>query len=131
MTQPRSKIVNPDVTRWYHCISRCVRRAFLIGESQDFDLNPVAASMCRLPELSPHTSIKERIEHMIAQGRMQEVAQIRTGSVAAQRISEGIEPTGGSVANTATSIAVQPGCLRISAIIGQPLVSASWLFGFC
>jgi hypothetical protein len=45
MTQPRSKIVNPDVTRWYHCISRCVRRAFLIGESQDFDLNPVAASI--------------------------------------------------------------------------------------
>lgn len=68
---------------------------------------------------------------MIAQGRMQEVAQIRTGSVAAQRISEGIEPTGGSVANTATSIAVQPGCLRISAIIGQHLVSRSWLFGFC
>jgi hypothetical protein len=32
MTQPRSKIVNTDVTRWYHCISRCVRRAFLIAE---------------------------------------------------------------------------------------------------
>ena len=31
LTQPRSKIVNPEVTRWYHCISRCVRRAFLIA----------------------------------------------------------------------------------------------------
>jgi hypothetical protein len=37
MTQPRSKIVNPEVIRWYHCISRCVRRAFLIAEYQDFD----------------------------------------------------------------------------------------------
>ena len=233
MTQPRSKIVNTDVTRWYHCISRCVRRAFLIAENHDFDrkawlderlreldslfaisvagfsvmdnhlhlllridpdaadswtplqvaerwltlypprvnrkpvtptqedfehfaadeqwvaqkrsrlaslswfmkclkeplsrkcnreencrgtffegryksiaildeesiltvasyidLNPVAAGVCRLPEHSPHTSIKERVEHLIAQGRLQDVAQIRTGSVAAQRVSEGIE----------------------------------------
>jgi hypothetical protein len=37
MTQPRSTIVNPSVTRWYHCISRCVRQAFLIADNQEFD----------------------------------------------------------------------------------------------
>ncbi len=28
----RAKIVDPSVTRWHHCVTRCVRRAFLLGE---------------------------------------------------------------------------------------------------
>ncbi len=36
MPAPRSTIVDEAVTPWYHCISRCVRRAFLCGEGYEY-----------------------------------------------------------------------------------------------
>lgn len=32
MTMPRRQLVDVAITRYYHCISRCIRRAFLCGE---------------------------------------------------------------------------------------------------
>ena len=32
MTIARAHLVDPSVTRWYHCVTRCVRRALLLGE---------------------------------------------------------------------------------------------------
>ena len=55
------------------------------------DLNPVAAGIVPLAEQAPHTSIKERVEHVVAAGRLQDVQQIRSGSVVAQQVSEGLE----------------------------------------
>ena len=55
------------------------------------DLNPVAAGVASLPEPSPHTSIKERVDHVVATGNLENVEAIRSGSVSAQQVSEGIE----------------------------------------
>ena len=32
MAIARVHLIDPAVTRWYHCVTRCVRRAFLLGE---------------------------------------------------------------------------------------------------
>jgi hypothetical protein len=34
VTIARGQLVDTTLTRWYHCISRCVRRAFLLGEGE-------------------------------------------------------------------------------------------------
>ena len=33
MTMARVHLVDVSVTRWYHCVKRCVRRALLLGEA--------------------------------------------------------------------------------------------------
>ncbi len=39
MTAPRSALVSLEDTSWYHCVCRCVRRAFLCGEDQLSGMN--------------------------------------------------------------------------------------------
>jgi len=63
----------------------------LVSVCACIDLNPVAAGIVALPEESPHTSIKERVVHVKATGRIADVSEIRNGSVAATAVTEGLE----------------------------------------
>jgi hypothetical protein len=49
MAIARMHLVDVNLTRWYHCITRCVRRAYLLGES---DLNRKDWIATRLEELA-------------------------------------------------------------------------------
>jgi len=44
-----------------------------------------------VPEASEHTSIKERVDHVKAQGRNGDLKAARTGSVAGSGVSAGLE----------------------------------------
>jgi hypothetical protein len=55
MTIARSRLVDPEVTRWYHCISKCVRQAFLLDGQGRTDRKAWLEN--RLEELSQVFSI--------------------------------------------------------------------------
>ncbi len=52
MTMPRSKLVDPELTRVYHCVSRCVRKAFLIRGEDGQEVDYARWLEGRLRELS-------------------------------------------------------------------------------
>ena len=55
------------------------------------DLNPVAAGIAPTPEESLHTSVKARVDHVKDTGRTKDLQAAELGSVAAQRVSGGLE----------------------------------------
>jgi hypothetical protein len=52
MTVARSQLVDVSVSRWYHCVSRCVRRASLLGEHIPNGINRKAWVEERLRQLA-------------------------------------------------------------------------------
>ena len=63
----------------------------LLATCAYIDLNPVAAGISEVPEASAHTSIKERVDHVQAQGRTEDLKAARTGSVAGSAAAAGLE----------------------------------------
>jgi len=55
------------------------------------DLNPVAAGVVPVPESSPHTPIKTRVEHVQQQGRTSDLTAAADGTVAGSCASAGLE----------------------------------------
>jgi REP element-mobilizing transposase RayT len=63
----------------------------LLATCAYIDLNPVAAGIAAVPEASAYTSIKQRVEHVEAAGRVEDLKAAEQGSVAGQARSSGLE----------------------------------------
>ena len=79
MTMARSQLVDLDVTRYYHCISRCVRRAFLCGEGFEHRKQWIedriemlagnfAVSVCGFSVMDNHLHVLVRLDPGVADG---------------------------------------------------------------
>jgi hypothetical protein len=55
------------------------------------DLNPVAAKIADLPETSEYTSVKQRVDHIKAEGRTAQLEAAKAGSVAGSLAASGLE----------------------------------------
>ncbi len=97
LKEPLSRLANrQDKTRGAFFEGRFKSVAILDEESllavcTYIDLNPVAAGIVKVPEASPYTSIKTRVEHTKDQGRTEDLKAAEQGRVAASRASTGLE----------------------------------------
>src|SRR5262252_9261373 len=63
----------------------------LLATCAYIDLNPVAAGIVQIPEASPHTSIRERVDHAKTHGRVRDLKAADRGSIAGSRFSSKLE----------------------------------------
>ena len=79
MTVARGQLVDVGVTRYYHCVSRCVRRAFLCGEGFEHRKQWIedrlellagnfAISVCGFAVMDNHLHVLVRLDPGVADG---------------------------------------------------------------
>jgi hypothetical protein len=90
----RRLLVGPSVTRWYHCVTRCVRRAFLLGDGPH-DRNAwieqrsqhhaqiFAVAVGGFSVLDNHLHLLVRLDPHLGAGRSDEVGGIVAGKLPA------------------------------------------------
>ena len=61
----RKLIVDPSLTRWYHCVKRRVRRGFLLGEGP-LDRKDLSGIGCQLSVVSCKTQCRRRFQQLNA-----------------------------------------------------------------
>jgi len=97
LKEPLSRLVNREEgTRGAFFEGRYKSIAILDDESllatcAYIDLNPVAAGIADAPEVSPHTSVKQRVDHVQQAGRTADLHHAEQGSVAASRRAVSLE----------------------------------------
>jgi REP element-mobilizing transposase RayT len=97
LKEPLSRMANQqDKTRGAFFASRFKSVAILDDEAllavcAYIDLNPVAANIAETPETSEHTSIKERVDHVKAQGQTGQLEAVNEGSVAGSVAAASLE----------------------------------------
>ena len=65
--------------------------AALLAVGVYIDLNPVAAKLADVPETSKHTSVKQRVDHIKAEGRTAQLEAAQNGRVAGSLAASGLE----------------------------------------
>ena len=65
--------------------------AALLTTCAYIDLNPVAAGIAAAPETSRHTSVRQRVRHAKAKGKLAALKAARSGSVAGSRAAGDVE----------------------------------------
>ena len=63
----------------------------LLATCAYIDLNPVAAGIAAAPETSRHTSVRQRVRHAKAKGKLAELKAAQSGSVAGSRAAGDVE----------------------------------------
>jgi REP element-mobilizing transposase RayT len=63
----------------------------LLATCAYIDLNPVAAGVAAAPETSRHTSVRQRVRHVTAKGRLADLKAAESGSVAGSRAAGDVE----------------------------------------
>ena len=99
MTIARAHLIDPSLTRWYHCVTRCVRRAFLLGEGE-YDESGSTTGCTSLREIfsisvagfsvmDNHLHVLVRLDPAVAAGWSDEEVVRRWGRVFPPRAKRG------------------------------------------